>query len=396
MAEGPNSTSKQTSTALPNGVITAPTAFSVNVNPTSLSLSKLRSCTKYKYDWRVKSRHSLLPEDQPRCQPFAFRPRGSLSTHPSLDALFNIEPADEWYSMNRYKHFKMNDTDFRTNSFIWVANEQTFALRRQQHDNEQTQAQSKKRPRIEPREYGWVGLILEIRARDENNVFLRLAWMYWPDDLPECRITGGGMIGGRQEYHGRCEVIGSNHMDIINAATVSALASVTHWTEFDGETHMSLYWRQVLDVRTSELTSVQPICTCQRPDNPDKLTIGCPNDDCLTWNHAECVIDAILSLTLDHFGTQTPRRDEDDSLDPTRLSVLNPWRFSSKWNAQVAAKKPWKMFFTGRLVRLQSAAQKDISSAPPFVEVSDLRDLSEGLKVWIEPVFCLACCTIVE
>lgn len=112
----------------------------------------------------------------------------------------------------------MNNTEFRTGSFIWVASEKTF-----QHSQKDdgAGAQGSQKEKIELQEYGWVGMVLEIRAQDENNVFLRLAWMYWPDNLPKCRLVGGGIVKGRQPYCGRCEMIGSNHSECLDGRGLS-------------------------------------------------------------------------------------------------------------------------------------------------------------------------------
>jgi hypothetical protein len=60
-----------------------------------------------------------------------------------------------------------------------------------------------------------------VRAKDNQHVYLRLFWLYWPDELPS----------GRQPYHGANEFIMSNAMDIVDAMTVAGPAEVTHWDE---------------------------------------------------------------------------------------------------------------------------------------------------------------------
>ena len=71
------------------------------------------------------------------------------------------------------------------------------------------------------------------------HVYLRVVWMYWPRELP----------WGPQYYHGMNEVIASNHMEIIGAATVSEGAKVDHLQEFPEETGTieGLFWRQKYD-----------------------------------------------------------------------------------------------------------------------------------------------------
>ena len=96
----------------------------------------------------------------------------------------------------------------------------------------------------------WVARVLEIRAVDEAHVYLRVYWLYWPEELPE----------GRQPYHGQKELIASNHMDIIDAMTVSGRAHVKHWMELDEDEELpELYWRQKYDYPSHTLMVRLPL-----------------------------------------------------------------------------------------------------------------------------------------
>jgi hypothetical protein len=57
----------------------------------------------------------------------------------------------------------------------------------------------------------WVAQILEIRAVDEQHVFVRVAWLYWPQEIPRRTLDRGKFVQGRQPYHGTHELIASNH-----------------------------------------------------------------------------------------------------------------------------------------------------------------------------------------
>jgi hypothetical protein len=85
-----------------------------------------------------------------------------------------------------------------------------------------------------------IGKVLEVRAGDSAHVYLRVYWMYRPEDLPN----------GRQPYHGESELIASNHMDIIEAFAVLDKAEVVHWNE-DPDSNWpvkdQLFWRQTCD-----------------------------------------------------------------------------------------------------------------------------------------------------
>jgi hypothetical protein len=91
----------------------------------------------------------------------------------------------------------------------------------------------------------WIARVLEIRAKDSQNVYLRVFWMYWAHELPM----------GAQSYHGKDELIASNQMDIIDAMTVASKASVSHWLEKDEEKVLdALYWRQTFNFQTQTLS----------------------------------------------------------------------------------------------------------------------------------------------
>ena len=86
---------------------------------------------------------------------------------------------------------------------------------------------------------------MEIRANDAEHVYLRVLWYYWPDELP----------GGRRYYHGKDELVASNHMEIIHATTVAGRATVYHWEENDGSEELEgFFWRQRFDATTRKLT----------------------------------------------------------------------------------------------------------------------------------------------
>ena len=91
----------------------------------------------------------------------------------------------------------------------------------------------------------WVAQVLEIRAQDASHVYLRVFWLYWPDELPM----------GRQPYHGSNELVASNFMMITDAMTVTDRAEVTHVQEdFNEAPAEGLYWRQSYDIMTKKLS----------------------------------------------------------------------------------------------------------------------------------------------
>ena len=101
----------------------------------------------------------------------------------------------------------MNDQKYENVEFIYVANAATKDHERQMMTKEEhTSGDSL----LQAADY-WVAKILEIRAKDENHVYARIYWMYWPDELPPRTIDGRKTISGRQSYHGQNELVASNH-----------------------------------------------------------------------------------------------------------------------------------------------------------------------------------------
>ena len=91
----------------------------------------------------------------------------------------------------------------------------------------------------------WIARVLEVRASSPSAVYLRVYWMYWPTELPS----------GQDYYHGKSELVASNHMEIIDAMTVSGMAEVSHLIEEDeAPVATGLYWRQKFDFRTKKLS----------------------------------------------------------------------------------------------------------------------------------------------
>lgn len=142
----------------------------------------------------------------------------------------------------------------------------------------------------------WVGRIADTRAESDKAVFLRVFWLYWPEELPM----------GRQPYHSERELILSNAMDIIDAQTISGAADLTAWDEKDLDLDLRTkdrFWRQTFDIsklgkdRRGGLGELRKHCRCLQPHNPDRTMFQCKRSDCLTWNHDECLIEDILDRT---------------------------------------------------------------------------------------------------
>lgn len=52
--------------------------------------------------------------------------------------------------------------------------------------------------------------------------------------------------------------------------------------------------------------TVQLICKCNTPANPDKALVACTDTACGTWLHHECLLDDVLTRVFDRLGANNP------------------------------------------------------------------------------------------
>ncbi|RMZ90785.1 hypothetical protein DV736_g1996, partial [Chaetothyriales sp. CBS 134916] len=193
---------------------------------------------------------------------------------------YTIRPGSEWSEMRRYRNVKYQDNDFPVDSFILV--NRTYPP-----PSPPPADASKEEILNYQRTNMWVGMIREARALNENRVFLRVFWLYWPEELP----------GGSRVYHGQQELVLSNHVEVVEATTISGPAQVSHWREEDEEDETPLYplfWRQTLDLKPgpngkATLSVLRKHCVCRKEYNPDRIMFKCMQDSCGIWNHKECL-----------------------------------------------------------------------------------------------------------
>ncbi len=81
------------------------------------------------------------------------------------------------------------------------------------------------------------------------------------------------------------------------------------------------------------LQSVELVCSCNTPGNPDKLLIGCTTESCKKWMHEHCVVEEALKAAYKRLGTDKPhlpavttKKEEDGDegkrpLSPTETGV---------------------------------------------------------------------------
>ena len=97
-----------------------------------------------------------------------------------------------------------------------------------------------------------IARVLEVRALDTEHVYIRVNWLERPEDLRS----------GRRAYHGRNELIMTNHMDVIDAMCVNGSIQVKHWDEWADDSNDGMpkenefFWRQTFDYAYTKRLSV--------------------------------------------------------------------------------------------------------------------------------------------
>ncbi|KAF7552190.1 hypothetical protein G7046_g7491 [Stylonectria norvegica] len=380
---------------------------------------------------KKKQKRESPPDEEKKVQfqNSPFSPVGRFKTYDNMDLHYSVDPRKRWFDMTRYNSFVLNGTKYYSEGFVFVANESTIEQQKAQPSLGQMTPRRKSND-------DWVARILEIRAADEHHVYARVYWMYWPDELPADTIDGRKKVQGRQPYHGFNELIASNHMDVINVVSVTMPALVSEWVEADDEEiHDSLYWRQAWDCRSHELSSVDLMCKCQTPANPDKTLIGCTNSECGKWMHSECLEHDVLLKVFNRLGTDkrhvlepagkgdkkedgmtrplSPTEAKEQETQPTidvRLSAAQGSDKESSHQAETATPKG-QMKVPESTIKSASAKKgrkkKDVeykpyvglfeaslkmTDGPTAWEITDLRKkLPVGVMTWMEPAQCLLC-----
>ncbi|KAJ9648498.1 hypothetical protein H2199_001353 [Coniosporium tulheliwenetii] len=251
----------------------------------------------------------------------------------SLSVVYSISPATHWESTSKFRKFTIANESFQLGDIVLIHNES---------------------PLGQP----WLAKVLEVRAGDEQHVYLRVFWLYRPEELPN---------GGRRPYHGRNELVASNDMQIIDAMTVDGRVEVRHWDEADEAEELfpadQLFWRQTWDAVRGVLSKPREHCVCHRPFNPDRLLIACGH--CKTWMHAECIVADAIERAHEKEGLPPPIIDKDAFAD-AGVDVAAPPAISSSIlnGAESSPAQPSPQKRRGR-PRKSSGASKEAGPIPP-------------------------------
>jgi hypothetical protein len=95
----------------------------------------------------------------------------------------------------------------------------------------------------------WKAEVLEVRALDKEHVYVRVNWLNRPEDLE----------GGRQDHHGKHELVPTNQMNVIDAQAVNGTFELVHddQSRNDDQKHAhrtdKYFWRRTFDFITKSL-----------------------------------------------------------------------------------------------------------------------------------------------
>jgi hypothetical protein len=354
-----------------------------------------------------------------------FGPEHESAGFANLDITYAVRPGSAWSSLKPYRNFigeHVLSTLFIANLLICTVGEQKFSLGSIVYINRHSPAPPAPPPGSSEAtilEYDranlWVAKVLEVRAKDTQHVYLRLFWLYWPDELPN----------KRQPYHGANELIMSNAMDIVDAMTVAGPAEVTHWDEYKDEQEDlgQRFFRQFLDIKKLgkgiELSPLRRHCICHEYYNPDKTMYKCPSEDCGMWNHEECLVEAILDKTYKKLVEESgpaANGTETNVLSTVKDAVAKPLFPAEKLKDLGKSQTPSNPAVKNEPVtpKLFSKAKKKVNGANrrngmfkasitngdetvgKAVKVTIKDERGQDPETWVEDVKCLKCGQILD
>ncbi|OAL35183.1 hypothetical protein AYO20_05437 [Fonsecaea nubica] len=312
---------------------------------------------------------------------------------------FTVCPGKKWESASRYHtaQFQGRDLRYTVGQYVYINNKEIVP------DPPHADATEEERLAYDKKNC-WVGLLSEFKAVDGEEVYARVYWLYWPDELPM----------GRQPYHGRRELVLSNHVGIIEAQSLVSLADVSHWDETDDSNKNMLgerYWRQILDVTKMQkqyplslrpLSQLRKFCICEGYDNPEQDMFQCPDKNCDTWNHEACLIENMEQRAWERFkkGTLTDEGPETEQNATSSHIRLKPTKHvatpkSKKSKASRNKKKPWAGKLEGKISRGRKVEDDNyihIATIRQLVPQSkDEKDSSFKPVTWNMEFNCLKC-----
>ncbi|KAF2013523.1 hypothetical protein BU24DRAFT_493985 [Aaosphaeria arxii CBS 175.79] len=322
------------------------------IKSNTLRIKKSQSSKKSDYEYD----DALVPAERYQPPPFHDTSVGEV--------YYRVTPSKYWLDARRYRQFKVGEDRISIGDYVLVRN----TPRNAQFPG----------PEDDPK---WIAKVVEIRAGGERHVYIRILWMYSPDEIH----------GGRRPYHARYELLASNHMDVIHGNTVEGRISVVHWNETaernDVLGYDQFFYRQTYDFTApapKRLSQLPRHCIDKRECNPDEMLIQC--DSCLGWLHASCLEQAAVKEAYSSNDLEPPVVENKDAATKRRG---RPKRNGVKRASSTASSQaPVEQLFSAELTTSQ---ENSLS-----LTVTDHREGHTGETWQTSPIICLLCAANVE
>lgn len=230
--------------------------------------------------------------------------------------------------------------------------------------------------------------------------------MYWPEELPVTAKAAddASPILGRRRYHGKTELIASNHFQVTDVTAFAGKADVEHFNEILDDHGVSdpdpnkFYWRQTFCPSTQRLSvsccfhasktpnlilffqDLPSYCICNGHYNPDihEYTYICDNKACQTMYHPECLVE----------DTLTRKYYEEYPQNGTETTTNGANYKNKKSKTGKSKQKIYSEVFKGQLVDDYN------SQTPPMIKVTDIRSTLHTET--LQRVICPKCSTLFE
>ncbi|KAF8878062.1 hypothetical protein BD779DRAFT_1676985 [Infundibulicybe gibba] len=174
----------------------------------------------------------------------------------------------------------------------------------------------------------WVGKIKEIRARNENDVWVRVQWYYSGRDVSAIVKSFDHRSCGKYER------ILSDHYDFVSTQCFDGLTTVASFNETDLEQEFIpndvFYCRYTFEhkIRLIEPKPGEGTCICGKPYSPDdKRTVMhfCPRPGCRRAYHQNCLVKAKSKAPAEReLALLVTSPETDDVFSLSDLSPITP------------------------------------------------------------------------
>ncbi|KAJ6562461.1 hypothetical protein B0H19DRAFT_1144620 [Mycena capillaripes] len=188
--------------------------------------------------------------------------------------------AQEWAAMAQYNTFEVQDEDGK--GYAFSVNDIARVL---PHGYKVGAA-------INTHQY-WIGKILDVRANNPNDVWVRVHWFY------SARDAAGVDRTFDPSHCGKYERLQSNHVDCVSSSAFDGLAPVKHYDETNLNQEPILpnefYYRYTIHISDKSISPTpRATCDCNCLYNPSDTAENsvmhfCPQPACRKYYHRGCI-----------------------------------------------------------------------------------------------------------